>query len=186
MNCPKDVMVLDDFLPDFQRTRTHAITSEFYDWLAPDGEVYRRVSLTRVPGLAQALVEAVGNIEIHGAGYRLNYAGEVPNQSIHSDVGWGTHACVVYLNEGPGGTAFWRHKATQTTEISQGQSDLLEHIQGDFENADAWEVWGHASIKANRAVIYRGNMFHSRFPFEGFGSTPEDGRLIIVAFFSFH
>ena len=102
MNCPKDVMVLDDFLPDFQRTRTHAITSEFYDWLAPDGEVYRRVSLTRVPGLAQALVEAVGNIEIHGAGYRLNYAGEVPNQSIHSDVGWGTHACVVYLNGGPG------------------------------------------------------------------------------------
>ena len=49
MNCPKDVMVLDDFLPDFQRTRTHAITSEFYDWIAPDGEVYRRVSLTRIP-----------------------------------------------------------------------------------------------------------------------------------------
>lgn len=177
--------VVEEFFQDFNRVRTHALCSEFYDWLAPDGEVYQRVCLGRVPGLIDSLQQAVGSVEILGAGYRLNYEGEVPNQSIHSDVGWGTHALVVYLSEGQSGTGFWRHKATGLSEIRAGQFDVLEQIQDDFENADAWELTSYVEAKVNRAVIYRSDLFHSRFPFEGFGTTPENGRLIAVAFFNF-
>lgn len=179
------VVVIDDFLPDFTRVREHAKLSWFYDWKAPDGELYKRISILHVPGMWDALEQNLGPVKITAMGYRLNFAGEPPNQSIHSDLGFATHACVVYLNDGDSGTAFWKHKATGATELGYGQSELYEQIKSDFEQPDAWEQRLHVPIRQNRAVIYRGNIFHSRFPFEAFGTTPDDGRLIAVAFFAF-
>ena len=40
------------------------------------------------------------------------------------------------------------------------------------------------SGRMGRAVIYESELFHSRYPFAAFGSGPEDGRLVAVAFFS--
>lgn len=179
------VVVIDDFFPDFERVREHAKLSHYYDWLASDGEVYKRISLLHVPDMLKQLETHLGPVKVGLMGYRLNYEGEVPNQSIHSDVGFMTHACVVYLNEGDSGTAFWRHRDTQASDIWYGQSDLFEGIKDDFDNPDAWEQLLTVPTKKNRAVIYRGNMFHSRYPFEAFGKTPDDGRLIAIAFFSF-
>src|SRR5690606_20663050 len=102
------VRVIDGFLD----AREDALRSEFADFDAPDGETYRRVCIKEVPGLREAIERAVGPVDMLGMGYRLNYAGELPNTAIHSDLGWGTHAAVVYLCDGPGGTAFWRHKGT--------------------------------------------------------------------------
>lgn len=179
------VVVIDDFFPDFERVRNHAMLSEFYDWIGPDGELYKRITLLHVPGMLDTLLETLGNIRIVASGYRLNYEGEPPNQSIHADIGFGTHVAVVYLNEGESGTAFWKHKATETTEINFGELELFENIKDDFENADAWERRTVVPTKKNRAVIYRSNLFHSRYPFEAFGTSPEDGRLIAIAFFTF-
>lgn len=179
------LVVLDDFFPEFDRVREHAKLSQFYDWKGPDGQVYKRITILHVPGMAEKLHKELGNIQIVAMGYRLNYAGEAPNQSIHSDLGYATHACVVYLNPGESGTAFWKHKATGATEICFGQQDLLEKIKEDFEQPDAWEQQLVVPVKPNRAVIYRGNIFHSRFPFEAFGDNPDNGRMIALAFFRF-
>ena len=179
------VVVVDDFLPEFERVRQHAILSHYYDWQGPDESIYKRISILHVPGLAATLTEYVGNVKIAAMGYRLNYEDEAPNQSIHADLGYATHAVVVYLNEGDSGTAFWQHKETGATEIWYGQSELFEQIHSDFENPDAWEQRLYVPSKKNRAVIYKGNLFHSRFPFKAFGTTPEDGRLIAMGFFAF-
>lgn len=179
------VVVIDKFLPDFTKTRTHAINSEYFDWLAPDGQVYKRISLLHVPGLLVSLENNLGAIRILMAGYRLNYADEPPNQSIHSDLGFGSHAVVVFLNEGDSGTAFWKHKETGATEINFGDADLFNVVKLDWDNPDAWEQVEYVAAKENRAVIYKGNLFHSRFPFKAFGDTPENGRLIATAFFNF-
>lgn len=179
------VVVIEDFLPDFDRVRKHAQLSHFYDWEAQDGQVYKRISLLHIPGMLQSLEDNLGPVKIAAMGYRLNYVGEAPNQSIHADLGFATHACVVYLNEGDSGTAFWQHKETGAVDIWYGQQDLYEKIKEDFESPDAWEQRLVVPTKANRAVIYKGNLFHSRFPFEAFGSTPEDGRLVAIAFFAF-
>jgi hypothetical protein len=48
----------------------------------------------------------------------------------------------------------------------------------------AWKLVDLIPLKFNRAAIYEGALFHSRFPLRAFGSTPEDGRLIGIAFFS--
>lgn len=179
------VIVIDDFLPEFDRVREHAKLSHFYDWKASDDVVYKRVSILHIPGMLDTLTEYLGGVKISLMGYRLNYAGEEPNQSIHADLGFATHVALVYLNEGNSGTAFWQHKETGAVEIWYGQTELFQQINADFEQPEAWEQRLVVPAKKNRAVIYKNNLFHSRYPFEAFGSTPDDGRLIALAFFSF-
>lgn len=178
------MIVIDDFLPDAQAARQHALEAAYIDWQGYDGEVYKRVSLTEVPGLLERIEAVMGPVDLLGMGYRLNFNGELPNAAIHSDLGWGTHALVLYLSEGEGGTAFWRHKATNTTRIDAGQHDLLEVIQHDWDDVSKWEQIGMCPMKLNRAVIYEGANYHSRYPFAAFGTGPEDGRLVAVAFFT--
>ncbi len=184
-------IVIDNFLPDAHAVREHALASTFIDWPAPDGEVYRRVCLTDVPGLRAALELAIGPVDLLGMGYRLNFAGELPNAAIHSDLGWGTHALVLYLCDPPAdgnadqcGTAFWSHRATGAYRIDPGDQDLLEQVQGDWNDESAWVQRQRVPLQFNRAVIYESALFHSRYPFSAFGEGPEDGRLIGVAFFS--
>jgi hypothetical protein len=176
--------VFDDFLPDSAAVRAHALASEFVDWPGYDGEVYRRVCLTEVPGLQDRIEQVMGPVEMLGMGYRLNFGGELPNAAIHSDLGWGTHALVLYLSEGEGGTAFWRHKATGANRIDPGDMALFEAVRHDWDDAERWEQLALAEMKMGRAVIYESALFHSRWPFAAFGMDANDGRLIAVAFFT--
>jgi hypothetical protein len=176
--------VIDGFLPDVAAVRAHALAADYVDWPGYDGEVYKRVALTPVPGLLEAIQSVMGPVEMLGMGYRLNYAGELPNQAIHSDLGWGSHALVLYLCDGPGGTAFWRHSPTGATRIDPGDSALFERIGADWDDESRWEMTHIAPLKLNRAVIYESALFHSRHPFAAFGDCPDSGRLIAVAFFT--
>ncbi len=179
-----DVLIVDDFLDTPLAVREHARLSEFYDWLGPDGQIYKRVSICKVPGVERKLLELFGPYHMLGQGYRLNFEGELPNQSIHSDMGWGTHAMVLYLCEGPGGTAFWQHKETEADRIQSGDSELFEKVKDSWEDSTQWNLRDVVELKFNRAVIYSSELFHSRYPFEAFGDNYSNGRLIAVAFFT--
>lgn len=178
------MLIIDSALPAAESVRDEALRAHFIDWEGHDGEVYRRVCLCEVPGLRDLIEATFGPVEFFGMGYRLNFGGELPNAAIHSDLGWGTHAAVVYLCEGEGGTAFWRHKATGATRIQQGDHALLAQVSPDWDDASKWEQVALAPLKFNRAVFYEGERFHSRWPFAAFGDSPETGRLIAVAFFT--
>lgn len=173
---------IDDFLP--ASVREHALEAEFGDLAGHDGEVYKRVSIQPVPGLLEAIERVHGPVDMLGMGYRLNYAGEEPNTAIHSDLGWGTHAAVVYLSEGPGGTAFWRHRATGATRIDAGDAELFEQVRNDWSDPELWKQTQLVEMKLGRGVLYESALFHSRWPFAAFGDNPETGRLIAVAFFT--
>lgn len=176
------MLVIDGLLP--ASVRDDALQAPFVDWEGPDGETYRRVALVPVPGLHEAIERVMGPVVMHGMGYRLNYGGEMPNAAIHSDLGWGTHAAVVYLSEGEGGTAFWRHKATGANRIDPGDKALFDQVRHDWSNSDAWQQTGLAEMKLGRGVIYESALFHSRWPFPAFGEDAESGRLIAVSFFT--
>lgn len=175
------MIVIDNFLPNPCRVRRMGLRADFIDWPGPDGEVYKRIAICDVPGVQEGIEQAIGPVEMLGMAYRLNYGGENPNAAIHSDLGWGTHAAVVYLSEGEGGTAFWKHKTTGSERYSP---DLYEQVIGDVDDPEAWEQTGLCDIRFNRAVIYESALFHSRWPFGAFGDSPETGRLIVVAFFN--
>lgn len=179
-----NVYVLDDFLPDPDEMRARALAAEYEDWEGPDGAVYKRISRTLEPDVIGILDHIFGRVDLLGMAFRLNYSDEPPNQSIHSDMGWGTHALVLYLSDGPSGTAFWQHTKTERNNIVPGDTELFEQIKDDFENEDAWDQRAFVKMEYNRAVIYSGDLFHSRYPFKAFGDSPETGRLILVAFFT--
>lgn len=178
------IRVYDDFLPDPQGVRSTALRADYIDWTGYDGEVYKRICITEVPGLRQRIEEAMGPVAMLGMGYRLNFGGEMPNAAIHSDMGWGTHAAVVYLSEGEGGTAFWRHEETGANRIEPGDMALFEQVKDDWNDESRWRMARLVEMKFNRALIYESALFHSRYPFAAFGSGPDDGRLIAVAFFT--
>lgn len=178
------VLVVDDFTPLARALRHDALASEFIDWEAPDGEVYRRVCIKELPGIQRRIERLMGPVQMLGMGYRLNFDGEPPNAAIHSDLGWGTHAMVLYLCDGPGGTAFWRHKGTGLETLLPGQVDEWHSVRDDWNDASAWDQLEMVELKFNRAVIYEGSRFHSRWPFEAFGNDARTGRLIAVAFFT--
>lgn len=178
------MIIIDDFLPDPESVRAAGLCAAFIDWAGPDGEVYKRIAIAEVPGLREGIERAMGPVEMLGMGYRLNFNGELPNAAIHSDMGWGTHAAVLYLSEGEGGTALWRHRATGASRIDPGDVTLFEHVRHDWDDAAKWDQIGLAEMKLGRCVIYESALFHSRWPFEAFGSDHDTGRLIAVAFFS--
>lgn len=178
------IRMFDDFLPDGESVRELALRSAFTDFDAPDGETYKRVCIGEIPGVRDALESRLGPVDMLGMGFRLNFAGEMPNAAVHSDLGWGTHALVLYLCEGEGGTAFWRHRRTGAKAVRNGDQALLAQVQGDWNDEAAWRMRTLARLKFNRAVVYESALFHSRYPFAAFGSGPEDGRLIAVAFFN--
>lgn len=178
------IQIIDNFLPDPLGTRKHALESSFVDWSAPDGEVYKRVCITDVPGVRESIERIMGPVDFHGMGYRLNYDGELPNAAIHSDLGWGTHALVLYLCEGYGGTAFWRHRESGSLRIRHGDHALLGLVESGWDDPAQWEMHALAGLQFNRGLIYESALFHSRWPFAAFGNAPENGRLIAIAFFT--
>lgn len=178
------LLVRDNFLPYADAVREIGLRAPFIDWAAPDGEVYKRVCIGDIPGVQDAIESVAGPVDMLGMGFRLNFAGELPNAAIHADTGWGTHALVLYLCDGQGGTAFWQHKKAGAVRISAGDDALLGQVQDDWNREEAWRMRGMVPVKFNRAAIYDSTLFHSRFPFAAFGDNPKNGRLIVVAFFN--
>jgi len=181
------MLVVDDFAPNIEEIHALAKGAAFYDYKAHDGEVYKRVFVCDIPGIKERLEEVLGGpVTMFLQAFRLNYDGELPNHAVHSDAGWGTKALVLYLSEKEGtGTAFWKHKQTGATSISMSTAPaLLPYIAPDWNNVEAWEQTDMVQSKYNRALIYDGQDFHSRWPFEAYGKNIDDGRLIVVGFFT--
>lgn len=156
---------IPDFYPDAEGLRKRALAKTYKDFKSHEGATYKRVAVDEIPGLTERVEHFMGPVLMLGMGYRLNFNNELPNNSRHVDTGWGTHALVLYLSErkGPGvttGTAFW------------------DSVEDDANMVDICEE------KLGKAVIYRSDQPHSRWPLEAYGTCPGDGRLIAVAFFT--
>ena len=105
---------------------------------------------------------------------------------VHSDRASGAFTCIVYLSdhEEKSGTAFYRHRETGLTEMPlEWMTD--EKRKNEMVNGDEsiWQEMDYVAGGFNRAVIFNAPLFHARVPKNGFGSTPEDGRLVHVIHF---
>ena len=105
------------------------------------------------------------------------------------------YASVLYLNspdQCQGGTAFWRHRhlgidglpnREDLAKHSVDSDDFYKQIEHDWKVKELWEQTDFVPMKWNRFITYPTSFFHSRFPFEAFGSGPKDGRLIWICFY---
>jgi hypothetical protein len=187
----------DDFAPDIYQVRADLIAANpFATVVGPDGFDYTNVAKWEMPHWHELLEQMLGRkIVVKMSGFRLNLAGELPHSWVHSDDICAQFAVVLYLNppdQCRGGTAFWRHNGLQIDRMPDLKAMAgnginadwwLSTLNSDWKNLDWWEQAGFVAMKTNRLITYPTSMFHSRYPFEGFGSGPEDGRMVWVCFY---
>ena len=181
--------ILDGFLDSPDQARQDALAGTWVDYYSSaDDETYKRIQPYWSTDLERAYREHFGNINVIASAFRLNYKGELPNALIHSDGdGWGKYAGVLYLSEESprnSGTAFWRHRATGAEKLSPADYATALQVVPDWDDPSKFDMTNLVQAKFNRLVVYDSEQLHSRWPFEGHGSTPQDGRLTHVTFFS--
>lgn len=188
----REILQFDDFSPDALAIRDAVIAGGFSTEQGPDGALYTGISRYPVPQWYLRIAELIGKPIIPRLScFRLNLKGELPHSWVHSDDICAKFASVLYLNlpeQCAGGTAFWKHKELEIDrlpakeELKDWQKFYLM-IEQEWKDLAPWEQTGLAEMKLNRFITYPTSLFHSRFPFEGFGAGPSDGRLIWIFFY---
>lgn len=186
----------DDFAPDLSVVRNAVINGEFGTHDGPDGAKYTGISLYPVPHWYERISQLVGaKIAPKISCFRMNLAGELPHSWVHSDDICAQYATVLYLNTPQqciGGTAFWKHKTrgidrlpskAVLTAKGEDADAFYKTMDREWKELEHWEQVEFVPMKFNRFITYPTSLFHSRFPFEGFGTTPKDGRLIWICFY---
>lgn len=139
----------------------------------------------------RSLIEALGVVIVPNTMFFRNTNVGMEKAYIHSDRESGAHTCILYLSdhEQPSGTAFFKHIPTGLTEMPTFEEmkdrGIFEQLKKDMvdRNPAHWEQVGYVEGKFNRAVIFEAPLFHSRFPLEGIGNDPDEGRLIWASHF---
>jgi hypothetical protein len=192
----KELLQFDDFAPDAAAVRQAVIDGEFSTQTGPDGAQYTGISQYPVPQWYQRIAELRGRpIVPRISCFRMNLAGELPHSWVHSDDICAQFASVLYLNKPEqckGGTAFWKHRLLEIDRLLPKEELTKRGIDADafycqmtreWKILDHWEQIGFVTMQFNRFITYPTCLFHSRYPHEGFGSGPADGRLIWICFY---
>ena len=193
------LIIVDDFHPDPHRLRQQALALEYPQ---QQGQFPGRNSRQRleVPGLTEIVSSIVAERltpspppQSH-AKCRLTLAADEGLGDIHIDVSYWSG--ILYLSRPEdcrGGTEFFRHKRTGTDRFPLTQEQLSATGFASFEQAhevmvgkegrdrSAWEPVMSVPMMYNRLVLLRPWLWHTAGP--GFGTTPEDGRLVYLMFF---
>jgi uncharacterized protein DUF6445 len=190
------ILHCDDFAPDLPAVRAAVIRGEFSTHTGPDGAEYTGINLHPVPQFYERISQLLGaKITPKLSCFRMNLAGEMPHSWVHSDDICAQFATVLYLNppeQCQGGTAFWKHK-TRGIDRLPSKAELAARgedadafyrlMDQEWKELQHWERVQFVPMKFNRFITYPTSLFHSRFPFEGFGHGPQDGRLIWICFY---
>lgn len=189
-------LVVENFAPDALAVREAVIAGRFDTQQGPDGGTYTGISDYAVPHWPERIGEVLGKKVLPQLScFRLNLAGELPHSWVHSDDICAQYASVLYLNtpeQCAGGTAFWTHRALGVSYLLPREELAARGMDADafyrlmnreWKDADAWRQTGFLPMQFNRFVTYPTCFFHSRYPWEGFGTGPADGRLIWACFY---
>lgn len=183
-----EILQFEDFAADAESVRQSVISGEFSTQQGPDGAMYTGISAFQVPHWKDRIAELIGKrIKCGISCFRLNLKGELPHSWVHSDGICAQYASVLYMNEPKqckGGTAFWRHRVLNIDRLPLGEDgDFYRQMDSDWKDLSLWEALFIVPMAWNRFITYPTSLFHSRFPFEGFGTGPQDGRLIWICFY---
>lgn len=191
-------LIVDDFLPEqrAKEMREASVALPYYN-IRFHGGHYNRVHWRSNDELKPEIEAVFGRpIDQQFTFFRRNVKGEMSKDMVHHDADTSEYVALLYLNrpeDCQGGTALFRHKATGKEEFPSefgirraGKSPKREQAKftRDWMNAEAWEMTELLDMKFNRVIIYPCNWFHSRYPREAFGTTPEDSRTIWLSFFN--
>ena len=199
----RSFLVIDDFFDRPDKAREVALAMDYPD----PGEVYypgRNSKQSMAwPGSDQMFSQLVGEKVIginkwsHGCA-RSTLAADKRRGRVHVDPG-ATWAGIIYLSldeHASGGTDFFRNVryGTDRAPLDDAEAQaiygkatpreaLMEILTVENgSDPDAWELTHTLPMKFNRCVLFRPWFWHSSG--DGFGTTLEDGRLVLLLFFA--
>jgi hypothetical protein len=188
-----EYLQFDNFACDAHEIRAEVIAGPFGSHTGPDGALYTGISLHPVKHWTEKLSAKLGKLIKPGLScFRMNLDGELPHSWVHSDGICAERATVLYLNtpeQCTGGTAFWKHRKLgidrlpSKEELGKDWESFYKQMDKDWKVLDLWEQIDFVPMRWNRLITYSTALFHSRFPFSGFGKGPSDGRLIWICFY---
>lgn len=189
--------VIDNFTPYPDAVRASALAAGFGTWRPNKGEV----GSSNYDGMGfwgdhammlRPLMFHMGCPVVPNSMFFRVTNADTEAAYVHSDREMGDFTCVAYLSEHQDeyGTAFYRHRRTGMTRMPsfaqmREMPDEFARLKEEMVRGsdDDWERIGFVEGAFNRAVIFEAPLFHARVPRHGFGSTPQDGRLVWASHF---
>ena len=193
------VIIVDEFYPDPYKVREIALG---FDYPEQDGNYPGRNSGQRlhIDGLDAAVSDIIGHsvtgdmTQAH-AQFRVTLAEDQARYHVHVDTGvhWSGVAYLSLPEHCMGGTELFRHIETGTDRAPINDKELLlfgaetpqdainRVMTADANDSSKWEKVMTLPMRFNRLVLFRPWLWHAAST--GFGTTPEDGRLIQGLFF---
>lgn len=199
------LLIIDDFLKDPWAARRAALALD-YDPARQHGNFPGLNSSAPLDTAAlDSAVSQLLGIKLgpapgtqHGA-CRLTRKGDKGRSGVHIDPA--SYSGILYLSRpedcaraDAGGTDFFRHKRSGLEAVptdpmriaASGYADanaLIEDVVNrDTANATKWERVMRVPTRFNRLLLFSPWQFHNAAP--GFGTTPEDARLVMLLFFA--
>lgn len=191
-----EIYTVDDFLPDPDAMRNSALKSGFGTWHPNKGSIgpkeFEGVNFYGDHGVGIRAICKHFKTQIYPNKFFFRVTTENTEEAVvHSDLFTGDITCLVYLSKHEdSGTEFYKHKPTNTIALPPqnkfwSDPEFVERMKKDCSHRDPeiWEKQRQVEAKYNRAVFFPSPVFHCRYPYTGFGSGPEDGRMIWGAHF---
>lgn len=188
----RDLIICDNFYSNVDEVRAFALKQDFN----VDGNYpgHRTKSFLN-ESIANYIGEIVGGeMDLEDLGDdtycgAYQYTTAADRTWIHAD-GWNHWAGVVYLTpDAPvtGGTGIFRHKPTghySVPRLSDGSRNetLMDLINSDAQDYTKWDLVDVVGNKYNRAVFYKGDLFHASLDY--FGRSLYNARLFQTFFFN--
>lgn len=193
----KPFRIIDNFTPFADAARASALAAGFGTWLPKKGEV----GSSRYEGMgfwgdhAMMIGPLMRHLDVivvpNSMFFRVTNT-NTEGAYVHSDRETGDFTCVAYLSEHDEktGTGFYRHRRTGLERMPsfdemREQPEEFQRLKDEMVRGseEDWELIEFVPAAFNRAVVFEAPLFHARFPRHGFGSTPEEGRMVWVSHF---
>lgn len=190
----RDNVIPESLLP---RLREFIAGATFGKVTSPyDGVIYPGICLEVPKWIEIAITEAIAScidcdyrdVKIRDQFWRVTTESTPPaphgahNDSIHAPM-----SAFYYANEKPdevfAGTSLVSHKETGMSRQPKTVAEL-DVWSRDTNNYDAWSIDEIIFWEPNRLAVYEADRMHRAEPVGGWGKGPEDGRLVLITFFS--
>lgn len=186
------MLIIDDFLHNFEELRNYADSAKYEDTVNPaDGVTYPYICRSIPEHIQQEIYQVLS--EVKGAPIvkptmflRLSPEGVHCPHEVHSDATMGAFSLMLYLNrefDCKGGTSLVSHRESGIA-YNPGSQAFVDIVVADQNIRDAWDIRHLIDMKPNRAFVFDASALHRAEPPGGFGQGPEHARLVLTCFFS--
>lgn len=186
------MIIQDDFLSNYPEFREHLDVICYNGVTNPvDGVFYPGVSIQIPENVSSEVHSNIEHLEgetvtINAMFLRLSLEGvEAPHQA-HTDAVMGQRSLMLYLSRKEdciGGTSFvTHHNGMDRNPVNEYEEKVWA---ADTNNPEKWDVTSMCEMAPNRALMFDSGLMHRAEPIGGFGNSPQNGRLVLTAFYDY-